>query len=114
MTTAWQVFDERVVAAKEGCFTALVGLVDGIGEDLAGKRLHRQHSALVRLILTHGVAEEGISMEPMAPFLSSLASKKELLGKWLDSFSAKVDGISRYGNSNIFFCEVLITTGTPN
>ena len=35
-------------------------------------------------------------MEPMAPFLSSLASKKTLLRKCLDDFSAKVKAVSRY------------------
>ena len=42
-------------------------------------------------------------MEPMAPFLSSLATKKVLLRKCLDDFSAKVDDISRYRRQSLSF-----------
>ena len=55
-----------------------------------------RHISFTYLRLTYRTAEKGISMEPMAPFLSSLASKKTLLRKWLDGFSVKVDAISRY------------------
>lgn len=114
LTTAWQIFDDEIATAKEDCFAALVGLVDGIGEDLAGKRLHPNHTLLDELRLTRGTAEEGISMEPMAPFLSSLASKKTLLRKCLDDFSVKVKTISRYKASIISLCDVLMATGTRN
>ncbi|KAM0805279.1 hypothetical protein BDR22DRAFT_969026 [Usnea florida] len=81
LTRAWQLFDDGVAIANENCFMALVAFVDGIGEDLA--------------------AVEGISSEPMGPFLSSFASKKALLRKCLDQFSAKVREISRDTKLNI-------------
>ena len=96
LTPAWQLFDDQVHAAKENCFTSLAALVDDIAEDLAGKRLHPLHTSFDSFGLTRSTAEEGVSVEPMAPFLSSLASKKILLRKCLDDFSAKVDSVSRY------------------
>ena len=44
LTTAWQMFDDAAATAKENCLTALVGLVDSISEDLAGKWLHPTNS----------------------------------------------------------------------
>ena len=85
--------------------------MDGIGKDLAGKRLH---ALLAEVKLNRGTAEEGISMEPMAPFLSSLASKKTLLRKCLDEFSARVKAVSRYLVSIISSSDVLMTIGTLN
>lgn len=114
LTKAWQLFDDGVATAKENCFTALVGLVDGIGEDLACKRFHRRDESLTESNLTLGTAEEGISMEPMAPFLSSLASKKTLLRKCLDDFSANVNTISRFIVSIMSFCDILMVTGILN
>lgn len=114
LTKAWQLFDDGVAIAKENCFKALVGLVDGIGEDLAGKMLHPHHTSFAEFKLTRGTVQEGISMEPMAPFLSSLASKKTLLRKRLDKFSENVNAISRYIASIISSCDVLMTTGKPN
>lgn len=96
LTPAWQLFDDQVLIAKENCFTALVALVDSIGEDLAGKWLYPYRTPFDKFRLTRSTAEGGISMEPMAPFLSSLASKKTLLRKILDKFSEMVDAISRY------------------
>ncbi len=93
---------------------ALVRLVDGIREDLAGKRLHPHNTAFERLILSHDTAKEGISVKPMAPFLSSLASKKTLLRKCLDDFSAKVDYISRHANSVPFSRDILMNIETPS
>ena len=43
LTAAWQKFDDGATTAREDCFMALVGLVDGIGDDLAGMRLHFIH-----------------------------------------------------------------------
>ncbi len=83
--------------------------MDGIGDDLAGKRLH---ALLAEVGLTRGTAEEGISMEPMAPFLSSLASKKTLLRKCVDDFSERVKAVSRYLASIISLSDVLMTIGT--
>ena len=44
LTPAWQLFDDQVADAKGNCLTALVRLVDGIGEDLAGRLLHPNHT----------------------------------------------------------------------
>ena len=44
LARAWQLFDDGVATANENCFTSLVALVDGIGEDLAGKRLRSYHT----------------------------------------------------------------------
>ena len=44
LARAWQMFDDGVATANDNCFTALVTLVDGIGEDLAGKRLRSYHA----------------------------------------------------------------------
>lgn len=44
LARAWRLFDDGVSTANENCFTALVALVDGIGEDLAGKRLRSYHA----------------------------------------------------------------------
>ena len=44
LARAWQLFDDGVSTANENCFTALIALVDGIGKDLAGKRLRSYHA----------------------------------------------------------------------
>ena len=49
LTIAWQNFDDQTTTARKDCFTALVGLVDGIGKDLAGKWLHAMILPLTNL-----------------------------------------------------------------
>ena len=107
LTKAWQLFDDGAATAKENCFTALVGLMDGIREDLAGKRLYPDHTPLDEFRLICDAAAGGISVEPMAPFLSSLASKKTLLRTCLDKFSRQMETISRYIASISLLCDVL-------
>lgn len=95
LTEPWNSFEEKIKESKEKCFAALISLLDDIRQELAGKPPRLISLGFLVLIIDCVAAEPGVDVLAMAPFLKSLAPKKKLIRKHLESFSRKVERVVR-------------------
>ena len=91
----WKPFDDNVECTKERCCLALQGMLDNVRTNLQGQCLYLGLESTTTDANTSEIAEDGVVLFPMDPFLESLTTKREELLAVLNRFSAKFEALSR-------------------